>query len=72
MLLCDYKFGDETIREIQERFLEMMDQAVHSDDLHIAEEMNTGKCSCLRIRLFSVGNYSETKLESEAYFNSES
>ncbi|XP_039176546.1 protein odr-4 homolog isoform X2 [Crotalus tigris] len=41
VLLCDYKFGDETVREIQERFLEMMDQAVQSDDLHIAEEMNT-------------------------------
>ncbi|XP_015668803.1 protein odr-4 homolog isoform X2 [Protobothrops mucrosquamatus] len=45
VLLCDYKFGDETIREIQERFLEMMDQAVQSDDLHIAEEMNTVEVS---------------------------
>lgn len=46
MFLCDYKFGDETVREIQEHFLEMMDQAVQSDDLHIAEEVNTGKCNC--------------------------
>ncbi|XP_058033854.1 protein odr-4 homolog isoform X2 [Ahaetulla prasina] len=41
VLLCDYKFGDETIREVQEHFLEMMDQAVQSDDLHVAEETNT-------------------------------
>ncbi|XP_034265499.1 protein odr-4 homolog [Pantherophis guttatus] len=45
VLLCDYKFGDETIREIQEHFLEMMDQAVQSDDLHIAEEVNTVEVS---------------------------
>ncbi|XP_070605108.1 protein odr-4 homolog [Erythrolamprus reginae] len=45
VLLCDYKFGDETIGEIQEHFLEMMDQAVQSDDLHIAEEMNTVEVS---------------------------
>ncbi|XP_025028115.1 protein odr-4 homolog isoform X2 [Python bivittatus] len=41
VLLCDYKFGDETVREIQEHFLEMLDQVVQTDDLHIAEEMNT-------------------------------
>ncbi|XP_026525069.1 protein odr-4 homolog [Notechis scutatus] len=45
VLLCDYKFGDETIREIQEHFLDMMDQAVQSDDLHIAEEINTVEVS---------------------------
>ncbi|XP_053106848.1 protein odr-4 homolog [Hemicordylus capensis] len=41
VLLCDYKFGDETTREIQERFLEMLDQAVQAEDLHPAEEINT-------------------------------
>ncbi|XP_042322306.1 protein odr-4 homolog isoform X2 [Sceloporus undulatus] len=40
VLLCDYKFGDETAREIQERFLEMLDQAVQTEDLCTAEEMN--------------------------------
>ncbi|XP_028588337.1 protein odr-4 homolog isoform X1 [Podarcis muralis] len=40
VLLCDYKFGDETAREIQERFLEMLDQAVQPEDLQTAEEMN--------------------------------
>ncbi|XP_054837057.1 protein odr-4 homolog [Eublepharis macularius] len=41
VLLCDYKFGDETVREIQERFLEMLDQAVQAEDLHSVEEMST-------------------------------
>ncbi|XP_062990941.1 protein odr-4 homolog [Elgaria multicarinata webbii] len=41
VLLCDYKFGDETAGEIRERFLEMLDQAVQTEDLHTAEEMNT-------------------------------
>ncbi|XP_077188782.1 protein odr-4 homolog [Paroedura picta] len=41
VLACDYKFGDETVREIQERFLEMLDQAVQAEDLHPAEEMST-------------------------------
>lgn len=45
VLLCDYKFGDETDGEIQERFLEMLDQAVRAEDLHTVEEMNTGKYS---------------------------
>ncbi|KAJ7332339.1 hypothetical protein JRQ81_014519 [Phrynocephalus forsythii] len=40
VLLCDYKFGDETVKEIQERFLEMLDQAVQTEDLHTVEEMN--------------------------------
>ncbi|XP_032082812.1 protein odr-4 homolog [Thamnophis elegans] len=45
VLLCDYKFGYETSREIQERFLEMLDQAVQPDDLHVAEETNTVEVS---------------------------
>ncbi|XP_060630497.1 protein odr-4 homolog [Anolis sagrei] len=40
VLFCDYKFGDETAREIQERFLEMLDQAVQTEDLCTAEEIN--------------------------------
>lgn len=44
-LFCDYKFGDETVGEIQERFLEMLDQAVQAEDLHSVEEMSTGKYS---------------------------
>lgn len=45
VLLCDYKFGDETDREIQERFLEMLDQAVQAEDLRTVEEMNTVEIS---------------------------
>ncbi|XP_048338454.1 protein odr-4 homolog [Sphaerodactylus townsendi] len=41
VLVCDYKFGDETIREVQEHFLEMLDQAVQAEDLHAVEEMST-------------------------------
>nr|XP_020650772.1 protein odr-4 homolog isoform X2 [Pogona vitticeps] len=41
VLLCDYKFGDETVKEIQEHFLEMLDQAVQTEDLYTVEEMNT-------------------------------
>ncbi|XP_061490010.1 protein odr-4 homolog isoform X2 [Rhineura floridana] len=43
VLLCDYKFGDETAREIQEHFLEMLDQAVQTEDIQTAEEMNTAE-----------------------------
>ncbi|KAM7162043.1 protein odr-4 homolog isoform 3-T7 [Macrochelys suwanniensis] len=41
VMLCDYKFGDETAGEIQESFFEMLDQVVHGEAIHIAEEINT-------------------------------
>lgn len=44
-MLSDYKFGDEAAGEIQERFVEMLDQFVQAEDIHIAEEVNTGKQS---------------------------
>ncbi|XP_078012577.1 protein odr-4 homolog isoform X3 [Phascolarctos cinereus] len=40
--LCDYKFRDESTREIQEHFMELLDQHIGIDDLEIAEEINTG------------------------------
>uniref|UniRef100_A0A8C0B7G3 Protein odr-4 homolog n=1 Tax=Buteo japonicus TaxID=224669 RepID=A0A8C0B7G3_9AVES len=43
VMLSDYKFGDEATGEIQERFVEMLDQSVQAEDIHIAEEINTGK-----------------------------
>ncbi|XP_068930535.1 protein odr-4 homolog [Petaurus breviceps papuanus] len=47
--LCDYKFGDESTREIQERFMELLDQHVGADDLEIVEEINTASInSCLK------------------------
>lgn len=45
VMLSDYKFGDEATGEIQERFVEMLDQSVQAEDIHIAEEINTGKYS---------------------------
>ncbi|KFP92836.1 Protein odr-4 [Haliaeetus albicilla] len=41
VMLSDYKFGDEATGEIQERFVEMLDQCVQAEDIHIAEEINT-------------------------------
>ncbi|NXL60449.1 ODR4 protein, partial [Chordeiles acutipennis] len=41
VMLSDYKFGDEAAGEIQERFVEMLDQSVRAEDIHIAEEPNT-------------------------------
>ncbi|NWW93158.1 ODR4 protein, partial [Rhynochetos jubatus] len=41
VMLSDYKFGDEATGEIQERFVEMLDQSVKAEDIHIAEEINT-------------------------------
>ncbi|XP_032639335.1 protein odr-4 homolog isoform X2 [Chelonoidis abingdonii] len=40
VMLCDYKFGDEMTGEIQERFFEILDQVVHGEAIHIAEEVN--------------------------------
>ncbi|XP_064310429.1 protein odr-4 homolog isoform X1 [Phalacrocorax carbo] len=41
VMLSDYKFGDETTGEIQDRFVDMLDQSVQAEDIHIAEEINT-------------------------------
>ncbi|XP_062462240.1 protein odr-4 homolog [Pezoporus occidentalis] len=41
VMLSDYRFGEEAIGEIQERFVEMLDQSVQAEDIHIAEETNT-------------------------------
>ncbi|NXI14559.1 ODR4 protein, partial [Irena cyanogastra] len=41
VMLSDYKFGDEATGEIQERFVEMLDQPVQAEDMHIAEDIST-------------------------------
>ncbi|NXF84135.1 ODR4 protein, partial [Sclerurus mexicanus] len=41
VMLSDYKFGDEAAAEIQERFVEMLDQPVQAEDIHIAEGIST-------------------------------
>ncbi|XP_055438939.1 protein odr-4 homolog isoform X3 [Bubalus kerabau] len=41
VMLCDYKFGDESAEEIRDHFLEMLDRMIQIEDLEIAEEINT-------------------------------
>ncbi|XP_041335577.1 protein odr-4 homolog isoform X2 [Pyrgilauda ruficollis] len=41
VMLSDYKFGDEAAGEIQDRFVEMLDQPVQAEDMHIAEDIST-------------------------------
>ncbi|NXU89866.1 ODR4 protein, partial [Xiphorhynchus elegans] len=41
VMLSDYKFSDEATAEIQERFVEMLDQAVQAEDIHMAEGIST-------------------------------
>ncbi|KAM9108476.1 protein odr-4 homolog isoform 1-T2 [Megaptera novaeangliae] len=41
VMLCDYKFGDESAEEIRDHFIEMLDQMIQIEDLEIAEEINT-------------------------------
>ncbi|CAH6789271.1 protein odr-4 homolog isoform X2 [Phodopus roborovskii] len=41
IMLCDYKFGDESAEEIRDHFSEMLDHEIQIEDLEIAEEVNT-------------------------------
>ncbi|KAM9544318.1 protein odr-4 homolog isoform 1-T2 [Guaruba guarouba] len=41
VMLSDYRFGEEAIGEVQERFVEMLDQSVQVEDIQIAEDINT-------------------------------
>lgn len=41
VMLCDYKFGDESAEEIRAHFIEMLDHMIQIEDLEIAEEINT-------------------------------
>ncbi|XP_066885763.1 protein odr-4 homolog isoform X4 [Kogia breviceps] len=41
VMLCDYKFGDESAEEIRDHFIEMLDHIIQIEDLEIAEEINT-------------------------------
>ncbi|XP_004862841.1 protein odr-4 homolog isoform X2 [Heterocephalus glaber] len=41
VMLCDYKFGDESAGEIRDHFIEMLDQIIQIERLEIAEEINT-------------------------------
>lgn len=41
VMLCDYKFGDESAEEIRDHFIEMLDHRIQTEDLEIVEEINT-------------------------------
>lgn len=41
VMLCDYKFGDESAEEIRDHFSEMLDHEIQIEDLEIAEEVNS-------------------------------
>nr|KAF6316356.1 odr-4 GPCR localization factor-like protein [Pipistrellus kuhlii] len=41
VMLCDYKFGDESAEEIRDHFIEMLDHRIQIEDLEITEEINT-------------------------------
>ncbi|XP_009960499.1 PREDICTED: protein odr-4 homolog isoform X4 [Leptosomus discolor] len=56
VMLSDYKFGDEAAGEIQERFVEMLDQSVQAEDIHIAEEISTACCSSSLTSWLSITN----------------
>ncbi|XP_058130869.1 protein odr-4 homolog isoform X2 [Dasypus novemcinctus] len=45
VMLCDYKFGDESAEEIRDHFLEMIDQIIQIEDLEFAEEISTASVS---------------------------
>uniref|UniRef100_A0A667IM16 Protein odr-4 homolog n=1 Tax=Lynx canadensis TaxID=61383 RepID=A0A667IM16_LYNCA len=45
IMLCDYKFGDESAEEMRDHFIEMLDHMIQIEDLEIAEEINT---ACMR------------------------
>ncbi|XP_071607194.1 protein odr-4 homolog isoform X2 [Heliangelus exortis] len=53
VMLSDYKFGDEATGEIQERFVEMLDQSVQAEDIHIAEEISTGVVIAAAVAVFA-------------------
>uniref|UniRef100_G3TD84 Protein odr-4 homolog n=1 Tax=Loxodonta africana TaxID=9785 RepID=G3TD84_LOXAF len=55
VMLCDYKFDDESAEEIRDHFIEMLDQIIQIEDLEIAEEINTA--------------YMSSSMDSEAYLD---
>lgn len=39
VMLCDYKFGDDSAEEIKDHFIDMFDHSIQVEDLEIAEEI---------------------------------
>uniref|UniRef100_A0A6J0DGU7 Protein odr-4 homolog n=1 Tax=Peromyscus maniculatus bairdii TaxID=230844 RepID=A0A6J0DGU7_PERMB len=57
VMLCDYKFGDESAEEIRDHFSEMLDREIQIEDLEIAEEVNT---ACMTSSLKSEVSLTDT------------
>ncbi|XP_023610518.1 protein odr-4 homolog isoform X3 [Myotis lucifugus] len=55
VMLCDYKFGDESAEEIRDHFIEMLDHRIQIEDLEIAEEINTGMIAAFAVAVLAVG-----------------
>ncbi|KAF4018663.1 hypothetical protein G4228_010106 [Cervus hanglu yarkandensis] len=55
VMLCDYKFGDESAEEIRDHFIEMLDRMIQIEDLEIAEEINTGVIAAFAVAALAAG-----------------
>ncbi|XP_047609959.1 protein odr-4 homolog isoform X2 [Phacochoerus africanus] len=55
VMLCDYKFGDESAEEIRDHFIEMLDHMIQIEDLEIAEEVNTGVIAAFAVAALAAG-----------------
>uniref|UniRef100_H0VNM5 Protein odr-4 homolog n=1 Tax=Cavia porcellus TaxID=10141 RepID=H0VNM5_CAVPO len=60
VMLCDYKFGDESAEEIKDHFIEMLDQVIQIEHLEIVEEINT---ACMSSTLNSEASLNNTEDE---------
>ncbi|NP_001070705.1 protein odr-4 homolog isoform 2 [Mus musculus] len=60
VMLCDYKFGDESAEEIRDHFSEMLDHEIQIEDLEIAEEVNT---ACMTSSVNSEASLTNTSEE---------
>ena len=60
VMLCDYKFGDESPEEIRDHFSEMLDHEIQIEDLEIAEEVNT---ACMTSSVNSEASLTNTSEE---------
>ncbi|XP_064450311.1 protein odr-4 homolog isoform X2 [Mirounga angustirostris] len=55
VMLCDYKFGDESAEEMRDHFIEMLDHMIQIEDLEIAEEINTGVIAAFAVAVLAAG-----------------
>ncbi|XP_059002438.1 protein odr-4 homolog isoform X2 [Mustela lutreola] len=55
VMLCDYKFGDESAEEMRDHFIEMLDHMIQIEDLEIAEEINTGVIAAVAVAVLAAG-----------------